>query len=415
MAQKLQAVKGMNDLLPAQSALWEYFENTVSNILRQYGYRNMRAPIVEPTPLFVRSIGEVTDIVEKEMYTFIDSLNGDSLTLRPEATAGLVRAAIEHSITYNAPQRIWMVGPMFRHERPQKGRYRQFHQFDVECFGFSGPDVDAEIIIMCQRIWKSLGIAPQVRLEINTIGDAAERKAHREALITYFENNSALLDEEAKRRLHTNPLRILDTKNPKMQAMVDAAPKLIDMLGVDSQAHFDGFRAQLSAAGIPFSINLRLVRGMDYYNRTVFEFVANVGDTDLTICGGGRYDGLFEQLGGKPTPAIGFGMGVERVLLVLEQNGVAQIHATDAYVVHDDFITANAMAEELRDAGKSVTVHAGGGKFGAQMKRADTCGAVFALVLGADEIANGTVSVKRLATGEQHAVSRAELLAAISA
>ena len=409
--QKLQAVKGMNDLLPEQSALWEHLEHIVSTVFRQYGYRNMRAPIVEPTPLFVRSIGEVTDIVEKEMYTFVDRLNGDSLTLRPEATAGLVRAAVEHSITYNAPQRVWMVGPMFRHERPQKGRYRQFHQFDVECFGFAGPDVDAEIIIMCQRIWKLLGIADKVRLEINTIADAAERKAHREALIAYFEQNSELLDEEAKRRLHSNPLRILDTKNPKMQAMVDAAPKLIDMLGESSQTHFDQFQALLKSAGLEYTINPRLVRGMDYYNRSVFEFVAAVGDSTLTICGGGRYDGLFEQLGGKPTPAIGFGMGVERVLLVLEQSDIAMAHRVDAFIVHSDFANANSLAESLRDAGKMVIVNANGGKFGAQMKRADSSGADFALILGEDEIAGNLVSVKKLADGTQTTVARADLLA----
>jgi histidyl-tRNA synthetase len=415
MQKKLQAVKGMNDLLPEQSALWEHLEHVVSTIFRQYGYRNMRAPVVESTPLFVQSIGEVTDIVETEMYTFIDSLNGDSLTLRPEATAGLVRAAVEHSITYNAPQRIWMVGPMFRHERPQKGRYRQFHQFDVECFGFAGPDVDAEIIIMCQRIWNMLGIAPQVRLEINTIGDAVERKAHREALIAYFEKNSELLDEEAKRRLHTNPLRILDTKNPKMQAMVDAAPKLIDMLGEASQSHFDQFQSLLKSAGLRYTINPRLVRGMDYYNRSVFEFVAAVGDTNLTICGGGRYDGLFEELGGKSTPAIGFGMGVERVLLVLQQLNIEMAHRCDAYVVHDDFAAANALAETLRDAGKMVVVHASGGKFGNQMKRADTCGADFAVILGADEIAGGMVSIKKLSDGTQTTIPRAELVAYFSA
>ncbi len=409
--QKLQAVKGMNDLLPEQSALWEHLEHVVSTIFRQYGYRNMRAPIVEPTPLFVRSIGEVTDIVEKEMYTFVDSLNGDSLTLRPEATAGLVRAAVEHSITYNAPQRVWMVGPMFRHERPQKGRYRQFHQFDVECFGFAGPDVDAEIVIMCQRIWKLLGIAPQVRLEINTIGDAAERKAHREALIAYLEAHTDALDEEAKRRLHTNPLRILDTKNPRMQTMVDGAPKLLDMLGEASQAHFDQYQALLTSAGLSFTINPRLVRGMDYYNRSVFEFVAIVGESELTICGGGRYDGLFEQLGGKPTPAVGFGMGVERVLLALEAMDIAMTHRVDAFIVHTDFALANALAETLRDAGKMVVVNANGGKFAAQMKRADAAGADFALILGEDEIAGDLVSVKKLSDGSQTTVTRAALLA----
>ncbi len=407
--QKLQAVKGMNDVLPSQSALWEYFENTVATILRQYGYRNMRAPIVEPTPLFVRSIGDATDIVEKEMYTFTDRLNGDQLTLRPEATAGLVRAAIEHSITYNAPQRIWYVGPMFRHERPQKGRYRQFHQFDVECFGYAGPDVDAELILLCQRIWRTFGVAPKVRLEINSIGDAQERRAHRDALIAHFEANAELLDEDAKRRLHTNPLRILDTKNPTMQAMVNAAPKLLDMLGAESQAHFDALRALLDAAGLAYTINPRLVRGMDYYNRTVFEFIAPIAGTDLTITGGGRYDGLFEQLGGKPTPSIGFGMGVERVLLLLEESGVNPVHRVDAYVVHEDFSSANALAETLRDAGHHVMVHAGGGKLANQMKRADTFGATFALILGASERASGHVSVKNLKTGVQTTLPVTEL------
>jgi histidyl-tRNA synthetase len=302
---------------------------------------------------------------------------------------------------------------MFRHERPQKGRYRQFHQFDVECFGFSGPDVDAEIIILCQRIWRTLGVAEKVKLEINTIGDATERKAHRDALIAHFEQNVDLLDDDAKRRLHSNPLRILDTRNPRMQDLVNGAPKLIDMLGEASRAHFAELQRLLSAAGLTFSINPRLVRGLDYYNRTVFEFVTPIGGTPLTIAGGGRYDGLFEQLGGKPTSAIGFGMGVERVLLMLEEAGHKAHHQTDVYVVHEDFAHANALAETLRDAGLSVMVHAGGGKFGAQMKRADTYGAAFGLILGETERSNDTVSIKHLASGEQTVVARDALVATL--
>ncbi len=403
----------MNDLLPEQSALWEFLENTVSRVFRQYGYRNMRTPIVEPTALFVRSIGEVTDIVEREMYTFVDSLNGDSLTLRPEATAGLVRAAVEHSITYNAPQRVWTVGPMFRHERPQKGRYRQFHQFDVECFGFSGPDVDAEIIAMCVRIWRELGLGEHVKLEINSIGDAAERREHREALIKHFEANLSALDAEGQRRLHSNPLRLLDSKHPPMQAVIEHAPKLIDQLGTDSQAHLDGLRALLDGAGIPYTINPRLVRGMDYYNRTVFEFVADIDSKPLTITGGGRYDGLFEQLGGKPTPAIGFGMGLERVLLLMQAHDCTAPSHVDGYLVHTNTQAAMALAESLRSAGLSIVLNAGGGKFAAQFKRADAAGARFALILGDDEIAQGTVTVKNLADGTQRVVPQADVTAAL--
>jgi histidyl-tRNA synthetase len=413
MAQKLQAVKGMNDLLPEQSALWEFLEDTVTRVFRQYGYRNMRTPIVEPTALFVRSIGEVTDIVEREMYTFVDSLNGDSLTLRPEATAGLVRAAVEHSITYNAPQRVWTVGPMFRHERPQKGRYRQFHQFDVECFGFAGPDVDAEIIAMGVRIWRELGLADHVKLEINSIGDAEERREHRDALIKHFEAHIDALDAEGKRRLHSNPLRLLDSKHPPMQAVIEQAPKLIDQLGVASQAHLDELRKLLDASNIAYTINPRLVRGMDYYNRTVFEFVATIDDKLLTITGGGRYDGLFEQLGGKPTPAIGFGMGLERVLLLMQQHGSVAPSHVDGYLVHTDTVQAMLLAESLRSNGLSIVLNAGGGKFAAQFKRADAAGARFALILGEDEIAQGTVTVKNLADGSQRVLPRADVTAAL--
>ena len=395
----IQAVKGMNDLLPDDASKWESFEDTVRDTFRQYGYRLMRTPIVEPTPLFVRGIGDATDIVEKEMYSFVDAMNGDPLTLRPEATAGIVRAAIEHNLLYNGPQRVWTVGPMFRHERPQKGRYRQFHQFDVEALGYEGPDVDAEQIAMLVRLWKTLGL-DGVELQINSIGDADERRVHRDRLIAHFESNADVLDGDARRRLHSNPLRILDSKNPQMQPIVDGAPKLIDVLGEKSLAHFDALRALLDDAGISYAINSRLVRGMDYYNRTVYEFVAPIGGTPLTITGGGRYDGLFEQLGGRPAPAIGFGMGIERVLLALEErNAVPAAKAPDAYVIHSGTGAARIAwlaAEMLRDQGYDVVVHAGGGSFKSQMKKADASGARHALIVGEDEATSGDVSLKNL-------------------
>ena len=395
----VQGVKGMNDLLPDDASKWEAFEDTVRDTFRQYGYRLMRTPIVEPTPLFVRGIGDATDIVEKEMYSFIDSMNGDPLTLRPEATAGIVRAAIEHNLLYNGPQRVWTVGPMFRHERPQKGRYRQFYQFDVEALGYAGPDVDAEQIAMLVRLWKAVRL-DGVELQINSIGDADERRAHREKLIAHFEHNADVLDGDARRRLHSNPLRILDSKNPQMQPILDAAPKLIDVLGDKSLAHFDGLRALLDDAGIAYAINSRLVRGMDYYNRTVYEFVAPIGGTPLTITGGGRYDGLFEQLGGRPAPAIGFGMGIDRVLLALdERNAVPAAKAPEAYVIHSGTGAARIAwlaAEMLRDQGYDVVVHAGGGSFKSQMKKADASGARHALIIGEDEAAASEVSLKNL-------------------
>jgi len=400
-----------NDLLPVDAGLWEFFEDTVRGIFRQYGYRLIRTPIVEPTSLFVRSIGEVTDIVEKEMYSFIDSMNGDALTLRPEATAGIVRAAIEHNLLYNGPLRVWTVGAMFRHERPQKGRYRQFHQFDVEALGFDGPDVDAEQIVMLARLWKQLGL-PGVELQINSIGDAAERRIHRERLIGHFSANADMLDAEAQRRLHTNPLRILDSKNPAMQELIDAAPRLLDLLGDASRAHFDGLQQLLRDAGIAFQVNPRLVRGMDYYNRTVFEFVAPIGGTPLTITGGGRYDGLFAQLGGKPTPATGFGMGIERVILAL-QAGEDTTGVPDVYVIHAGAAAtplANRAAELLRDCGRAVVVHAGGGSFKSQMKKADASRARYALIVGDDEAAAGEVSLKPLReAGAQERVPLAQL------
>ncbi len=414
---KLQGVKGMNDLLPEVSGLQEAFEDIVRDVFRSYGYRLIRTPIVEPTGLFVRGLGEVTDIVEKEMYSFVDALNGDSLTLRPEGTAGVVRSAIEHNWLYNGPQRVWTMGPMYRHERPQKGRYREFYQFSVEAMGFEGPDVEAEQIIMLARLWKRLGLT-DVALHINSIGDASERNVHREKLIAYFEANLDVLDEEAKRRLHSNPLRILDTKNPAMQAMVNAAPKLMDMLGEASLAHFAGLKAQLDDAGIRYVINPRLVRGMDYYNRSVFEWVSTALGGELTITGGGRYDGLFEQLGGKATPACGFGLGLERVMLVWQAAlaaGAAQPegkHAPKAYIVHLGECTAQAasrLAERLRDAGLHCITHAGGGSFKSQLKKADASGAQFTVILGESELAAGVVAVKNMTSGEQTNHSSSDL------
>jgi histidyl-tRNA synthetase len=402
----IQAVRGMNDVLPADSAKWEFFEETVTRVARRYGYRNMRAPIVEHTPLFVRSIGEVTDIVEKEMYSFEDKLNGEKLTLRPELTAGLVRAAIEANLTYNGPARIYTLGEVFRHERPQKGRYRQFNQFDVECFGFDGPDVDAEIMIMTARIWRELGI-DDVRLEINSLGDVKERIVYRNALIAHYKSNLSALDDEAKRRLETNPMRILDSKVASVIEINKTAPTLLDYLETPSQKHFEGLQLLLNEANVSFDVNPRIVRGMDYYNRTAFEFITDRFGNPLTLCGGGRYDGLFEQLGGKPTPAIGFGMGIERVLMMLEER--AHVAPLDAYIVYSvgkPYKAANALAERLRDDGLAVAVHAGGqggvASFKSQMKKADASGARFALILGDNEVAAGTVAVKPLrnASGE---------------
>jgi histidyl-tRNA synthetase len=410
----LQAVRGMNDVLPDEAALWEHFEDTARGVFALYGYRNMRVPVVEQTPLYVRGIGEHTDVVEHEMYTFEDKLNGDRLTLRPEATAGIVRAAIEHSLVYERPQRIWMGGPMFRHERPQKGRYRQFHQLDVEALGLAGPDVDAEQIVMLARLWKALGLAG-IRLSLNSIGDPQERLAHRSRLVQYFEGHAELLDDDARRRLHANPLRILDSKNPAMQAMIEGAPKLVDCIADKSLAHFEGVQALLTEAGIAFTIDPRLVRGLDYYNRTVFEWVTDQLGAQGTVAGGGRYDGLFEQLGGKPTPACGFAIGVERMILLLSSAGVTASAAPLAYVVHVGEAAgphARRVADSLRDAGQAIVLNAGGGSFKSQMKKADASGAQFALVIGDDEAAAGTVAVKPLRhPGEQVAV-RAEALAA---
>ncbi len=403
MAEPLQAVKGMNDILPPESARWEWFEQVVRALMRRYGYRNVRTPIVEPTPLFVRGIGEATDIVEKEMYSFTDSLNGDALTLRPENTAGVVRAAIEHNLLYEGGKRLFYLGPMVRHERPQRGRYRQFHQVGVEALGFTGPDVDAEVILMARALWRDLGLA-DVRLELNSLGQPDERRAHRAALIAHFERHADALDTDARRRLHTNPLRILDTKNPAMRELVQSAPVLSDYLGESSLKHFDGVRAVLDGAGQPYVVNPRLVRGLDYYNLTVFEWVTDRLGAQGTICGGGRYDPLIEILGGKPGAGIGWALGVERVLELVRELGLdPRPDAPDAYCIVPDaaaVVPAAALCEALRSAGLAVVVHAAGkdglGSMKSQFRKADASGARHAIILGADERAQGMVAVKPL-------------------
>jgi histidyl-tRNA synthetase len=414
MASTLQAVRGMNDVLPDEAPLWELFEDTARSVFAQYGYRNMRVPIVEPTALFVRGIGEFTDVVEREMYTFEDKLNGESLTLRPEATSGIVRATMQHNLTYDRPQRVWTSGPMFRHERPQKGRYRQFHQLDAEALGFPGPDVDCEQIVMLARLWKALGLNG-IELQINSIGDAGERAAHREQLIAYFERHADVLDADAKRRLHANPLRILDSKNPAMQAMIEEAPKLVDFIADESRAHFEALLSMLGDAGLAYVVNPRLVRGLDYYNRTVFEWVSTSGELGAqgTVAGGGRYDYLFEILGGKKNYACGFAIGIERMIALLAAAGVQAQSAPLAYVVHDGAdagLLARTVAERLRDAGMSIIVNAGGGSMKSQMKRADASCARYAIIIGQDEASTDTVAVKPLREGgEQIAVPALEV------
>ncbi len=399
MNAKLNAVKGMNDLLPSQSAAWEWFEAQVRALMHAYGYRNIRTPIVEPTALFVRGIGEVTDIVEKEMYSFTDALNGEQLTLRPENTAAVVRAAIEHNLLYDGGKRLWYAGPMFRHERPQRGRYRQFHQVGAEALGFAGPDVDAELILMARRLWAMLGLR-DVRLELNCLGQPEERQRHRGRLIAYFEQHLSQLDDDARRRLHSNPLRILDSKNPALQPLIEGAPNLLDELGAESRAHFDGVQQLLRAAGQDFRVNPRLVRGLDYYNLTVFEWVTDRLGAQGTVCAGGRYDGLIAQIGGKPAPACGWALGVERVLdLLAQDDALPQPPVPDVYLVlaHPPALTrALELAEELRAAGCSVLQHVGGGSLKSQMKKADASGARHALIFGADEWAAGEVSLKSL-------------------
>ena len=421
-AQKLVGVKGMNDILPPDSAQWEWLEAQVRGLMARYAYRNVRLPIVEPTALFVRGLGEVTDIVEKEMYSFEDRLNGEQLTLRPEGTAGVVRAVVEHNLLYEGGKRLYYMGPMFRHERPQRGRYRQFHQLGAEALGFSGPEVDAELMLLAYQVLTELGVR-SVRVELNSLGIPAERHAHRAALIAYLQGHAQLLDADAQRRLHANPLRILDTKNPAMQDMVNAAPQLLDFLGEASLKHFDTVKSLLSACGVAWSVNPRLVRGLDYYSHTVFEFITDELGSQGTLCGGDRYDGLFELLGGKSTPAVGWGMGVERVLELLRVQGVAgPDQAPDAYAIVAEtslLSTVLPCLQRLRAMGVKVQMHAsagdGMGSFKSQFKRADASGARFALIFGTDEIANGMVTLKALRDSlgqqEQHALNTLELWA----
>ncbi|UYA61415.1 Histidyl-tRNA synthetase [Pectobacterium sp. F1-1] len=415
MAKNIQAIRGMNDYLPAETALWQRIENSLKQVLSSYGYNEIRLPIVEQTPLFKRAIGEVTDVVEKEMYTF-DDRNGDSLTLRPEGTAGCVRAGIEHGILYNQEQRLWYVGPMFRYERPQKGRYRQFHQLGCEVFGLQGPDIDAELILMTARWWRVLGIADHVKLELNSIGSLDARARYREALVAFLEQHKDQLDEDCLRRMYTNPLRVLDTKNPQIQVLLNDAPVLTDYLDDESREHFEALGELLTQSGIPYTVNPRLVRGLDYYNRTVFEWVTTSLGAQGTVCAGGRYDGMVEQLGGHATPAVGFAMGLERLVLLVQsvnpdfnaQSGV------DAYLISSGAgtqVAAMQLAEKLRDALPQLKLmtNYGGGNFKKQFARADKWGARVALVLGENEVAAGQVVVKNLSNGEQDTLAHADV------
>lgn len=415
MAKNIQAIRGMNDYLPAETALWQRIENSLKQVLSSYGYNEIRLPIVEQTPLFKRAIGEVTDVVEKEMYTF-DDRNGDSLTLRPEGTAGCVRAGIEHGILYNQEQRLWYVGPMFRYERPQKGRYRQFHQLGCEVFGLQGPDIDAELILMTARWWRVLGIADHVKLELNSIGSLDARARYREALVAFLEQHKDQLDEDCLRRMYTNPLRVLDTKNPQIQVLLNDAPVLTDYLDDESREHFEALGELLTQSGITYTVNPRLVRGLDYYNRTVFEWVTTSLGAQGTVCAGGRYDGMVEQLGGHATPAVGFAMGLERLVLLVQsvnpdfnaQSGV------DAYLISSGAgtqVAAMQLAEKLRDALPQLKLmtNYGGGNFKKQFARADKWGARVALVLGENEVAAGQVVVKNLSNGEQDTLAQADV------
>jgi histidyl-tRNA synthetase len=401
-ASPLQAVKGMNDILPPESARWNWLEDTVRTVMSRYGYANIRTPIVEPTALFVRGLGEVTDIVEKEMYSFEDAMNQDRLTLRPEATAGVVRAVNQHSLLHDGGKRLYYIGPMFRHERPQKGRYRQFHQVGAEALGFAGPDVDAELIVMCRALWQALGLVEgrDLQLELNSLGQPDERLAHRSALIAYFETHHDQLDAEAQRRLQTNPLRILDSKNPAMQSLIDAAPQLMAFLGPASQAHLSAVCQVLDAVGLAYRINPRLVRGMDYYNLTVFEWTTPHLGAQSTVCGGGRYDNLIAQLGGKSAPAVGWGLGIERLLLLLEAVGIqSPVPTPSVYAIvpeADQLHRILPTLERLRQIGVTVHMHAGGHSLKTQFKRADASGAQVALIFGPDELAQGEVALKPL-------------------
>jgi histidyl-tRNA synthetase len=416
---KLTGVKGMNDLLPQDAYRWEFLERTVQSLAKAYGYQNIRTPIVEHTEVFQRGIGEVTDIVEKEMYSFEDRLNGEQLTLRPEGTAAVVRAVVEQNLLYEGPKRLFYIGPMFRHERPQRGRYRQFHQFGVEALGFGGPELDAELILMCARLWDDLGLSG-LRLEINSLGNEQERKDHRTALVTYFEAHVTELDEDSQRRLKTNPLRILDTKNPQMQELVIAAPKLIDYLGKESLDHFEKVQYLLKANNLPFKINPRLVRGLDYYNLTVFEWITDQLGAQGTVAGGGRYDPLIERMGGKPTPACGWAMGIERVIELMKEQGLEGEPPTqcDIYMIHasgDTLEPSFVLAERLRTAGVDVIVHGSAdgqaASFKSQMKKADASGALYAVIIGEDEFAEQQAQIKDLRrTGEQVKVTFDDVL-----
>ncbi|MGQ0333077.1 histidine--tRNA ligase [Halomonas elongata] len=422
MSKKIQAIRGMNDLLPAQAPLWQYFEQQVRTLMGRYGYDEIRTPILEQTALFKRSIGEVTDIVEKEMYTFEDR-NGDSLTLRPEGTASCVRAAMENGLLHNQTQRLWYQGPMFRHERPQKGRYRQFHQVGVETFGLEGPDIDAEVILLSARLWKQLGLFEHVTLELNSLGSPEARAAYRDKLVSYFEAHLDVLDEDSRRRLSTNPLRILDSKNPAMADMLADAPRLMDHLDAESREHFERLTAILDAAGIEYVINPRLVRGLDYYSRTVFEWTTEALGSQGTVCAGGRYDGLVEQLGGKPVPAVGFAMGIERLILLLETLELVPdaVHDTlDVYLLpmgEAAEAAALELAERLRDdlPALRLQLHCGGGGFKSRIRKADKSGARLALLLGEEELAENAVTLKFLREErEQRRLSRSELAPALA-
>ena len=419
-AKKLQSIRGMNDLLPSESPAWQYLESTVANVLKSYGYEEIRFPIVESTELFKRSIGEVTDIVEKEMYTF-DDRNGESITLRPEGTACCVRACEQNGLLYNQTQRLWYQGPMFRYEKPQKGRLRQFHQFGIETFGMSGPDIDVEMLLITARLWRELGITDAVTLQLNTLGTSEERTEYREALVVYLTERKDQLDEDSLRRLDSNPLRILDSKSESTQALLNDAPTLLDYLGEDTCAHFDGVKALLDAAGIAYEINPRLVRGLDYYSKTVFEWVTERLGAQGTVCAGGRYDGLVTQLGGKPTPAVGFAMGIERLVLLLQELDVIPAglsQSVDIYVVGagDVAVPALQLAERIRTELPSLRVmsHCGGGKFKKQMKKANDSGATIAIIIGEDEAAAGKATLKYLREDrEQQTLTVEELLAAL--
>ena len=413
MSKTIQAVRGMNDVLPDEAELRLWLDGVIARWFARYGYRPIRTPLLEHTGLFRRAIGEATDIVEKEMYTFTDALNDESLTLRPEATASTVRAAIEHSLVYDGPRRLWYAGPMYRHERPQKGRYREFHQFGAEALGFAGPDVDAELIVMCAALWRELGL-DGIRLEINSIGSPQERSRYRAELVRHLQAHEARLDADARRRLHSNPLRVLDSKNPAVQEVVAQAPSMLEFLGAESRAHFDALQQLLAAAGVSYQVNAKLVRGLDYYNLTVFEWISARLGAQGTVCGGGRYDGLFAQLGGKPTAGVGFAAGVERIVALLRDAGrAAPLRRPAAYLLHQGEGTlayAFALAEELRAAGLAAVLHAGGGNFKAQMKKADASGALLALIVGEEELEAAAVTVKPLREARpQERVARAAL------